>query len=373
MARKRHGWRHLRLRRIEDPARATAMLRDRSLENRALLERELSAHFFAPFRHQETVEGRAFRQRAAWCRSALSAPLGEEEKARLDHHFETWKQSLEPRGGDLLFAFHRLVVPILLELSLGPALAESVAGEAFHWVRELDDVIKLRRGRDLAHRLRFAAVLSDALRRGPVGGLVGYAQAEHALAHAELVDQVGGVLLGTGPLQWADVLTHALIALDQHEAAKSAPDRLVLWETLRCFPVNASVTRRDARHRSWSFVPLPLTRAGWRDPAAFAPERWRAQATGFSLGFGVGPRSCPAARLSRQGLAHLLGRIRRETQPRIEAGYRHRRSLAEPPQARFDGVVPPPARGRVRRRLGYGVTAALTYPIVGTRVLLGSP
>ena len=56
--------RQLLMRRVDDPEVVDAILRHASFRDRAVLEKALSGCFFAPFVHQEMVEGARFEARA---------------------------------------------------------------------------------------------------------------------------------------------------------------------------------------------------------------------------------------------------------------------------------------------------------------------
>lgn len=364
------------MRRIDAPEVIAAALRHPRLHDRAAVENALSRHFFAPFVHQEVAEGEAFERRAAMSRAAL----GLDEAIVAARSRQALSRIRPGEVGDLLDEVRRTVTRAMVWVTFGDTELEPVVLAA---VADFDRAIKmmgtpeLRRRRELADRLR--ARLSE---RAPEGTTLRAMQlAAGDVGVDEQIDHVASVLLGTGIIQVTDVVTHALIALSQAPSvARRATDGAVLAETIRRFPVNASLTRKargdveveGVRLRAGealTVVPMTVNRRGWSSPERFDPDRHERE-RGACFGFGHGPRACPARRLAMTMAEVVLGAYR-QIGVTVEPGYRHRRSLAMPPRARLG---PGACAGRsrqqsARRWLRYLRVCAVTYPGVAMQEL----
>jgi cytochrome P450 len=357
------------MRRLDEPAEIDAALRHPALRDRAPLENALSRQFFAPFVHQEVVQGARFEARAAWSRAALGGMPPEVVALAADRAFERHARAgLFP---SLLEEVRRVVASATALLALGDdAHFESLAIAA---VADFDRGIKMIAAPDRALRGRLASALRARLADPGAWQGTSYLtvarEAALALPLGERVDHLAGVLLGTGAIQVSDVVTHALIALDQHPAARAHSSSALLRETLRLYPVNASLTRlvksdvaiagrRYRRGEAVTVVPLAVNRLAGR-----SFDAGRSEDT-YAFAFGVGPRACPARRVALTLAEALLDRYR-ALGLRIEPRYRHRRSLARPARARLgDGAAPAPSSLWVQAQswARYGARCAASYP-----------
>ncbi len=382
------GLRQLWLRRVDDPRAVEALLRHRAFRDRASVENALSRYFFTPFEHQEVCEGDDFTRRAAWSRAALSGVDTAWVEAVTDRTLTAWRERLPSRVPNLLETVRGLTLPLMCELTFGSSLAHGLVEAAEPAVRNIDGCIKMMARPDPTVRQTLATSVTAALAEEPVRPslLAAAASAGVELSPRELRDHLICVFLGTGTIQLTDVLTHALLARAQHPlAVEDASVDGWLRETLRCYPVNASLTRRASDAAEVAGVayvagdaitayPQALNREA---DAAFRPARWDAHdaAPAGAFAFGWGPRACPAQRFSLHLLAHLLARLSGELRVRVPAGLVHRRSLAWPipaslgaPGQRLDA---PPPRKRARYVARYAATCADTYPRAFWRGLLG--
>ena len=363
------------MRRIDGPDVIAAALRHPSLQDRAAVETALSRHFFAPFRHQEVAEGEAFERRAAMSRAALSL----DEDVIVAHGERAVSRIGAGEVDDLLDEVRRTVTRAMVLVTLGDLELETVVLAA---VTDFDRAIKMVGTPDMPTRYALADRLRSRLsERAPEGTALGALQ--QASPDAELdeqVDHVAAVLLGTGIIQITDVVTHALIALSQHPRARRADDAAVLAETIRRYPVNASLTRRARSEvtvgsvrlragQALTVVPMMMNRRGWSSPNRFDPARHERE-RGACFGFGHGPRACPARRLAMTLTSAVFGAYR-AIGVTVERGYRHRRSLAMSPRARLGaGGCEPRSRTDVARRwLRYLRVCAVTYPRVAAQEL----
>ncbi len=357
--------RQLLMRRVDDPEVVDAILRHASFRDRAVLEKALSGCFFAPFVHQEMVEGARFEARARWSRVALGnmsldwvreAALAACDRELREGVFES-----------LLDEVRRTVVRATVRLALGSDELVPLATEA---VRDIDRSIKMIGRAELPIRLQLAAALRHTLAAPDGWQLASYLGVSRdealALALDERVDHMASVFLATGTIQVSDTVTHALIALAQHPAAAVASDEAVVLETLRCFPVNASITRQPK-----ALVEVGAQRFAAGEPITFVPERLHGAATFDPLAphaagwsFGAGPRACPARKLSLALASAVLGAYRAlgvEVEPR----YVHRRSLAFDVRARIGpggAPRPTPKARRMATWARYAAVAAESYP-----------
>lgn len=355
------------MRRVEDTRVIDTLLRHPAFADRAVLEKALSGRFFAPFVHQEVVNGQRFEARARLSRAALAGIPAETVRGAAE---EACAHLLGPRRvPSLLDDVRRTVARATVRIALGDDLLDSVAHAA---VADIDRGIKMigRPGMPVRRALRAALEgVLDAPERWPEGSYLGVAR-EQALALdlGERVDHVASVFLATGTIQVTDVVTHALIALAQTPAARGATDEEVVTEAVRCWPVNSSITRqatadviidgrRFRRSEPVTVVPAALPRDGTFDPGRTDG------AAGWA--FGVGPRACPARRVAPMLAAAVLGRYR-ALGVTIEEGYAHDRSLARDVAARL-GPGPAPPRTSFARRARSGVVfagvCAESYPL----------
>jgi hypothetical protein len=360
----RRAYRQLWMRRLDDPDEVEALLRHPALRDRAPLENALSRAFFAPFAHQEVVTGARFEARAAWSRAALAAMPLETAVASAARAFERHaRPGLYPC---LLSQVRRVAASAAAELALGDLEHEPLAVAV---AANFDECIKMvgRRDAALRRRLRNAlrVKLAEPTRWRGASYLTLAREQALALPLDERVDHLASVFLGTGAIQVSDVVTHALIALEQSPAARAAADAAIIEETIRLYPVNASVTRlvtaevthAGRTHRrgdAVTVIPAALNR-GASDPL---------DAAQYTFGFGVGARACPARRVALALSEELLRRFR-ALGVRVAPGYRHRRSLAQPLAARLGaGAAPPPAAwwSRARGWARYGRAIAASYP-----------
>ena len=363
------------MRRLDGPEVIAAALRHPALRDRAAVENALSRHFFVPFAHQEVAEGEAFERRARLSRAALSledaavAARSEEAVARI-------------RGGevdDLLDEVRTTVTRAMVLMTFGDDLLEPVVHAA---VADFDGAIKMVRAPNPAPRRALAAQLRERLAElAPRGTTLRLMQeAAEDVSLREQIDHVACVLLGTGIIQVTDVVTHALIALSQNSRAQGASSAAVIAETIRCYPVNASLTRRARRNvvvegtrlragEAVTVVPSKLNRLGWSSPSRFDPARHDSE-RGACFGFGHGPRACPARRLAMTMTEVVLAAYRR-IGVTVEPGYAHRRSLAMPPRARLGPgtCASRSPQERARRWLRYLSVCAVTYPRIAAREL----
>jgi cytochrome P450 len=360
--------RQLWMTRLHDPEEIDALLRHPALRDRAPLENALSRVFFAPFVHQEVVAGERFEARSAWSRAALAAmPVA--------HALEVAGRAFERHArpgshASLLDEVRRVSASAALELAAGSTELDDLVLPA---VKNFDECIKMMGARDAAlrRRLRNAlrVFLGDPSRWRGTSYLTLAREQALALPLDDRVDHFVSVFLGTGAIQISDVVTHALVALAQHPAARAAEDARVVAETIRVYPVNASLTRlvsddvshRGKRLRRGDAVTVYPEEVNRRRGEAFDP--WRAE-DHHHFTFGMGPRACPARRVSLALCEALLARYR-ALGVRIEPGYHHRRSLAQPVAACIaEGVVPAPAGwgARARAWTRYGRACAASYP-----------
>jgi len=371
------GVRQLWLRRIETLPEVETVLRHRAFRDRAAVENALSRYFFTPFEHQEVCEGDHFARRAAWSRAALAGLEPGWVEAVADRRVEAWLPSRPSRVPSLLEAVRRLPLSLMCELLAGREHAQALAVVAEPAIRNIDGCIKMMARPDPRARRALSSAMAILLEQPvPEASLLAAARAAGVeLEPGELRDHLVAVFLGTGVIQLSDVLTHALITRAQHPlSVEDASTMGWLRETLRCFPVNASVTRlargpADVGGASYAlgdaitFYPQSLNQGAGDD---FRPARWDAPDGGpQTFAFGWGPRACPAQRFSLHLLAHLLGRLQTELRLRIPR-VSHRRSLAWPipaalgrPDQRLDA---PPRPQRARDVARYVATCADTYP-----------
>ncbi|MEM6790342.1 MAG: cytochrome P450 [Myxococcota bacterium] len=375
--------RGLWLRDLDTPAAAQAVWRHPSFRDRAPLEVAMSRYFFAPFDHQEVCVGDRFARRAAWSRAALGRMPIDAVAEAAARHTEAWLDQLPATVPSLLAAVRRLTLPLMCELTLGHDAGAEVAPVAARAVADIDASIKLMARPHLAVRRALGSRLDTILRGDlPAPSLVAAARAAGAdLPRSEAVHQVAASMLATGTIQLTDVVTHALIARAQHPDQVAAAS-VAAWvaETVRCFPVNASVTRINDGG--------PVRVAGLHFPAGTAvsasPRRlnrrlhhrldaFRAAsddaAPDPAFAFGWGPRACPAQRFGLVALTAMLRRLRARLEVRIPTGTAHRRSLALPVPAslgrRGPGATPlpePPSPPAWRPRIRYAATCAYAYP-----------
>jgi cytochrome P450 len=369
------------LRRIDGPRAVASALRHPALRDRAAVENALSRYFFSPFLHQEVVEGERFERRARWSRAAMTL-----SEARVRAVAAEAAAELQPGVvDDLLGEVRRTVTRATVRLTFGEDALEPIVLAA---VADFDRVIKMMGRPDRRQRERLRRALTERLssrRPAPTGTTLAAMTRGEPMDEGSLddrVDHVACVLLGTGIIQVTDVVTHALVALDQHPRAGGCSDVDVVRETIRLYPVNASLTRRavadvvidDVRLRvgqALTVVPERFNRLGWSKPDRFDPTRFRRE-QGECFGFGHGPRACPARRFAT-ALAETLLASYRSIGVRVEPGYRHRRSLAIPPRAVI-GAGPRPRSSATRSAaawLRYLATCAATYPTVGLREIRG--
>jgi hypothetical protein len=360
-------WRDLLwLRRLDEPEQIVEALRHPSLRDRATLENALSSYFFAPFVHQEVVRGTGLERRARLSRAALSL---DEQIVRARSAEATARIGLG-EVDDLLDEVRRSVVRATVLVTFGDGALEQVVHAA---VADFDRAIKMVGIPDPLPRAALAKRLYERLGgTAPVDTTLGLMQrACSDVSTAEQLDHVASVLLGTGVIQVTDVVTHALIALDQHPEARRASDEQVIAETIRRFPVNASLTRRARRDvmirglqvragQAITVVPGRMNRCGWSTPDRFEPARHAASGErGSCFGFGYGPRACPARRLAI-AMAEVVLAAYRKVGVAVEPGYRHRRSLAVPPQASLGGAAcrPRSRQAAVYPRVAWGQCVA---------------
>lgn len=353
------------MRHVDDPEVVDVILRHASFRDRAVLEKALSGCFFAPFVHQEMVEGERFEARARWSRAALgnmSADLVREAAlAACDRELR------EGVFDSLLDEVRRTVAHATVRLALGSDALVPLAHEA---VRDIDRSIKMLSRAHPAVRSSLAGALRAVLAAPaawPAASYLGVSRDEAlALSLDERVDHVASVFLATGTIQVSDTVTHALIALAQHPAAAAASDEAVVLETLRCFPVNASITRQPAApveigsHRFAPGEPITVVPAELHGAAAFDPLT--PHHAGWS--FGAGPRACPARKLSLTLASTVLGAYR-ALGVEIEPGYSHRRSLAFDVRACIGAGGAPPRTEKTKRLATWARYAAVTaesYP-----------
>lgn len=370
------SWRDLIwMRRLDAPEVIAAALRHPSLHDRAAVENALSRHFFAPFGHQEIAEGEAFERRARMSRAALSL-----DEAIVVAQSEEATSRVAPRTvDDLLDEVRRTVTRAMVSVTFGDRELEPVVLAA---VTDFDRAIKMVDKPTSAPRHALTSALRERLGElSPEGTTLRAMQlAAEDVSVGEQIDHVAAVLLGTGIIQVTDTVTHALIALDQHPGARGARHEAVLAETIRRYPVNASLTRRASRAvevegvrlrvgEALTVVPMVVNRRGWSSPDRFDPQR-HDRKRGACFGFGHGPRACPARRLAMAMAEVVLGAYRR-IGVTVEPGYRHRRSLAMPPRARIgDGGCEPRSRPEAARRwVRYLGVCAVTYPRVAVEEL----
>ncbi len=355
------------MRTTRDASLADALFRHPAFADRAPLEVALTRTFFAPFVHQEALSGPRFVRRSAWSRAALGglpeAHVAAVGKAACEREL---RSGLVP---SLLAAVRRPVVRATVGLTLGTDALFDVALEA---VVDIDGGIKLTGRRHLELREELGRALSEVLRdpacwKGP--SLLTEARAQALeLSVEERVHHVASVFLATGSIQVSDVVTHALVLLAQEPSKFSLfTDCELVWEAIRRYPVNASVTRVASapvvvRGRSFregeAIHYVPSVELSSVDPA-IGDDR---SSNGWS--FGVGPRACPARRFALALASEVLGAFR-ALGVQLEPGYEHRRSLARPVRARLGpGPVPsaPPRASRIVDRASYLLNAAETYP-----------
>ncbi len=359
------------LRTVRDPRAAEAIFRHSAFMDRAPLELAMSARFFAPFRHQEIACGEQFERRARFSRAAMAGVPTTDAAQTAHAAFD--RLASQGEVSSLLDTVRGIVASALCELTLGEA-GDAALARAF--VRDLDDGIKLRARRDFALRRAFARSIRPALAHPDQwreGTLLGAAREEgSALSIDERVDHVASVFLGTGSIQIADVVTHAVV-LEAHGFGGELREKSAEWlvsEAIRRFPVNASVTRvarddaevdgrRFPRGTGIHYVPPAI---GERSDASGSarPD----SGTDARLGFGVGARACPARRFSLAVATALVARFL-ELGVSIEPGYQHRRSLAATIRARLGlgpRPRPTPLRTRLAEGVAYGIRCAATYP-----------
>jgi len=361
----RRAFRQLLMRPVDDPEIVDVLLRHASFRDRAVLEKALSGSFFAPFVHQEMVNGARFEARSRWSRAALA-------NLPLDHVRESAARASdsEIRSGtfdSLLDEVRRTVAHATLLIALGKRELVEITQAA---VADIDRSIKMVGRRSMPLRTALAAALARELAAPEAWAeksYLGVSRSEAlALPLRERVDHMASVFLGTGTIQVSDTVTHALIALAQHPGAAAAGDEAVVLETLRRFPVNASITRQATGDVS---VLGQQFRAG--EPITVWPERLGGAAAFDPLtphdqvwSFGVGPRACPARKLSLALATAILGRYR-ALGVTIEARYPHRRSLAFDVRATIGPGAPPmktPRSARLYTWARYAVVCAESYP-----------
>jgi hypothetical protein len=353
------------MRHVDDPEVVDVILRHGSFRDRAVLEKALSGCFFAPFVHQEMVEGERFEARARWSRAALAnMSLDWVREAALSGCDRELREGV---FDSLLDEVRRTVLHATVRLALGSDELVPLARDA---VRDIDRCIKMVGRAHLPIRLALASALRERLaapESWPSASYLGVSREEAlALELDERVDHVAAVFLATGTIQVSDTVTHALIALAQHPAAAAASDEAVVLETLRCFPVNASITRQPTAHvdvaghrfnagEPITVVPGRLHAAAAFDPLAAHPAGWS---------FGAGPRACPARKLSLTLACTVLGAYR-ALGVAVEPGYSHRRSLAFDVRACIGPGGAPPATHKLQRLATWARYAAVTaesYP-----------
>jgi cytochrome P450 len=356
-------------RRLDSPEAIAGYLKNPAWRDRAPLENALSRHFFHPFVHQEVAEGAAFVRRAALSRAATTI----EDHVLLDAARLAGERLVVGEVEDLLAEVRATATRAMVRLVFGDDALEVPTLRA---VADFDDAIKMRRRSNSSSRRDLARVLEGVMRdpaRWLPDTMLGVAsEALQACPLVERVDHVASVFLGTGTIQISDVVTHGLIALAQTPLARSFSEAAVVRETIRRYPVNASLTRRregSAWKTAVSVVPSRVNRHGWRAPDSFDPGRFESSTPGYCFGFGHGPRACPARRMALLLSAAILSSYR-ALGVGIEPGYRHRRSLAIPVRASLGG--PPPRsvpRERVRDWARYLGRCLATYPTALTREL----
>lgn len=364
--------------RIDDLEVAALALRHPELRDRAAVENALSRHFFWPFLHQEVVEGRAFDRRARWSRLALSLP---EPSVRAAAQRATARLAAG-EVDDLLTEVRQTVTRAMVRLFFGDDALEPVVRAA---IADFDRTIKMMGRPDPRPRQRLRRALERQITQpAPPGTALAALQPARVEHVGELVDHLASALLGTGIIQVTDVVTHSLIALSQTPAARDCRDREVIRETIRRYPVNASVTRRARDEvsigdlhlrpgRAFTVVPRHANRRGWTSPQRFDPRRFGRE-RGQDFGFGQGPRACPARLVATVLAEEILGAYRR-LGVRVEPGYRHRRSLAMPPRARLGPGVcrATSTREKAGAWLRYLTVCAGTYPAVAWSELVDEP
>jgi cytochrome P450 len=361
----RRALRQVLMRPVDDPEVVDALLRHASFRDRAVLEKALSGRFFAPFVHQEMVTGARFEARSRWSRAALA-------NVSLEHAREsaTRASDVAIRSGtfdSLLSEVRRTVAHATLLVAIGkPELVEITQAA----VADIDRSIKMIGRRSMELRGALSAALEKELAAPEAWSeksYLGVSRAEAlALPLAERVDHMASVFLATGTIQVSDTVTHALIALAQNPAAAAASDEAVVLETLRIFPVNASITRQAAAAVSAHGQHFRAS-----EPITVVPERLSGSAAFDPLtpheqvwSFGVGPRACPARKLSLTLATAILARYR-ALGVSIEPGYPHRRSLAFDARATIGPGVQPTPTARSQRLLSwakYAAVCAESYP-----------